>query len=113
MPRKFKDSFNHYALFDFNDVLEKENFLTDMWKAEWHYEDELFPLQKVFFSGLYLPKPNYEINYLDRTYNNWRTWIYIGKTMHNSKKVNTDTHGAIEINDNNRNKYLCYNNLLN
>jgi phosphorylcholine metabolism protein LicD len=94
-------------------VLEKENFLTDMWKAEWHYEDELFPLQKVFFSGLYLPKPKYEINYLDRTYDKWRTWIYISKTMHNSQKVNTDTYDAIEINNNNRNKYLCYNNLLN
>ena len=90
-------------------ILERENFVTDWWKTEWHYEHELFPLKRVFFSGIYLPKPKYEINYLNRKYKNWENDIYINETMHNNQKVKTDNYGLIKINKNNRNKYLCYN----
>ena len=48
---KFKDSFNHYALFDFNDVLEKENYTKKVLDFKKIINQEIVDFIKVNFNS--------------------------------------------------------------
>jgi hypothetical protein len=60
---------------------------------EYYLVNELFPLKLYKFGNIYLPGPNYPLDYLDRMYPNWRN---IGNQTFDHKE-NKGTDITVEL----------------
>lgn len=63
-------------------IMNRED-IREVWPNEYYSIDELFPLKLYKFGNMFLPGPNYPLDYLDRMYPNWQN---IGKHTFDHKE---------------------------
>ena len=81
------------------------------WPNDYFLDGELYPLDKINFSDIIVNRPKIYQKYLDRQYKNWANEVHVN-CGHKTCKVTNEPHGVFQIDDTNRDKYMCYTSLV-